>query len=375
MGEHKGWTVEERNGKHLVRVWQPSRGKYVSKMIRTGAKDANDYGRKEAGKIAAGVRVAEKFPTRTADLAKDFVAEMGQLDLSDDHCDETERLLDSLAKEVPDLGASNAGTLISSWLAGLRLVADPTTPVSPATRNRHLVMVRALCNWAIRWKRLSDDPTSPIRMASVPDYLPPVFTLAEIRQCLAKTHWEVVRKGNDPRDPYHLLFATLIYSGMRFGELTGFRPALDLDWSGRMLALRNHAGSKIKRKRERLIPLQDELAEIWKPYRHLTGQPFAARKHNGYRSFRAFMERAGVTPGDRTPHSCRHSYAGLMTASGVPGQLLAAYLGHTSVATTMEYTKHAMHYVRNVEGWKLGELRFAVPAAPPGEQLAAAVKR
>lgn len=62
--------------------------------------------------------------------------------------------------------------------------------------------------------------------------------------------------------------------------------------------------------------------------------------------------------GRRTPHSCRHTYAGLMTATGVPGALLGAYLGHSSADTTAIYTKLAGRYAQAVGAWGRGEFRL-----------------
>jgi hypothetical protein len=44
-----------------------------------------------------------------------------------------------------------------------------------------------------------------------------------------------------------------------------------------------------------------------------------------------------------------------MTASGVPGPLLMAYMGHSSAATQLQYTKMAARFVTVVKGWARGE--------------------
>lgn len=47
-----------------------------------------------------------------------------------------------------------------------------------------------------------------------------------------------------------------------------------------------------------------------------------------------------------------------MTATGVPGALLGAYLGHSSADTTAIYTKLASRYAQAVGGWARGEFRL-----------------
>lgn len=80
------------------------------------------------------------------------------------------------------------------------------------------------------------------------------------------------------------------------------------------------------------------------------------------RDFRRFLKRATIPLDGRTPHSCRHTYAGLMTATGVPSILLATYLGHAATATTAGYSSMAAQYVTQVEGWARGQFRLR-PAA------------
>ena len=75
------------------------------------------------------------------------------------------------------------------------------------------------------------------------------------------------------------------------------------------------------------------------------------------RCFRSYL-RACVVPVDgRSPHSCRHTYAGLMTATGLPSGLLSAYLGHSSAATTLGYLSLAGRYAQGEAGqWRRGDL-------------------
>jgi integrase len=43
-----------------------------------------------------------------------------------------------------------------------------------------------------------------------------------------------------------------------------------------------------------------------------------------------------------TPHGCRHTFASLMIAAGVGAKHLQTYLGHSSVATTLDVYGHLM---------------------------------
>ena len=74
------------------------------------------------------------------------------------------------------------------------------------------------------------------------------------------------------------------------------------------------------------------------------------------RHFRFCCLHAGIDPGERTPHSCRHTYGAMMIATGCPDILVKAYMGHESVATTADYAKAAPLHVAAVKGWGMGNL-------------------
>jgi integrase len=297
-----------------------------------------------------GRRVDAQRRTLTSALVADYLTGMTGLGRTAKYLADVRRSLEACAAAVPDLEAPGVTEALERWLAGLTC--------APATRNKHLRALRALCTWAVDRERLSRNPSRLIRMAQVPDYLRDQFTVADIRQALAYTHYRTTRDDQPKEHPFHRLFAVLIYTGMRVQEAAHLRWQ-DIDFQGRTIAVRLAAGAAVKRQRERLVPLQDELAAILLPHRRDAGPVFRAQRFNPSRGFRAFLRKAGLRDAC-SPHSCRHSYAGLMTATGVPGLLLGAYLGHASVNTTAIYTKLAAAYAQHpeVQTWPRGVLRF-----------------
>lgn len=71
-----------------------------------------------------------------------------------------------------------------------------------------------------------------------------------------------------------------------------------------------------------------------------------------------FTARQGIAIGERSPHSLRHTYAGLMTATGVPSIMLAAWMGHVSMATTAGYAQMAMRFHVVAQAWPRGQFRL-----------------
>lgn len=112
------------------------------------------------------------------------------------------------------------------------------------------------------------------------------------------------------------------------------------------------------------MPVQPQIARwlqqaTWQPDGHLFSPAIRGidRTQHG-RDLRAFCRRLGIDPAGRSPHSLRHSYAGLMTATGVRSLVLADWMGHESTATTKGYSTMATRYLAPCRGWPMGRFVF-----------------
>ena len=396
MGEHKGWTIATLpTGKLLARVKTAEKGKYQSKSFpKDERRQATDWAKTEAAALRLGVSVGSQVrqcPTKK--LVEDFSASLKGLGRAPSHTKDIERNLLRMAVAVPNLEAPSASAQIETWLSGLRssveeLPDGSPAALAPATRNKVLAEARALCRWAMRKRRLLADPTAGIERAKVPWRTPSVFTLAELRTLL-----------DESGDPYHRLFAVMVYTGLRVQEASGLHWE-DVDWSGDCVVLRIRPGVRIKGQKERLVPLQPELRAIlelpWPasrrraiktapkvdttPATQRKGAMFSGRRCNPYRGMANFLKRCDIELGDRSPHACRHTYGGIMSASGIPLSLLQSYMGHEDVSTTTIYTQLAIRYESTARNWPRGRMQIqqsaqqvsqgAVPAPGPGSEPA-----
>lgn len=336
MTEHKGWRIRQLRGKSIGEVWLPEPKRYKSKSFdtpaaaRKWAKDgAADVVRHDASRLETGTALASM-------LAADHIKGLTNRGRSASHLENVTRTYAGLAKAVPRLDVRDAGKSIEEWLDSLK--------VSATTRNRMLTEVRSLCRWAIKRDLLAKDPTRAIERSSVVNYLRPQFTVAELVRLLAFP-------TTDPE--WHRRFALLTFAGLRSDEAAAMTWA-DVDLAGKVLLVRLHAGHRLKRNKERIVPLQPGLAAI-------LGQPGGPkekvaplRDENDRRGLAQFLKSCGVELGKRSPHSCRHTYAGLMTATGISGALLGAYMGHQSAATTHGYQKMSALYAASTDGWNRG---------------------
>lgn len=352
MGEHKGWFVrlDKRSGRHRGSVWLPSARRYKSKTWDKPAQ-AKQWAMGEAAKILQGETV--DTGARVADLRTAYLDSLTARGRSASHMANVSRTLDGLERVAPDLAAPKAAAAIERWLDD----AD----VAAATRNRMLVEVRALVRWAQRRDRLVKDPTRAIERASVPAGLRAMFSLDEAARLLALP---------TPDPVMHRRVAILLLAGLRSDEAAALLWR-DIDLVGGTILVRKREGYRLKRGRERIVPLQPMLRSILgepgAPDAQVSplgtfrygpkGDDRAYRDANFRNLMPLYVQACGVEVAGRSAHSCRHCYAGLMTATGVPGALLSAYLGHTSAGTTMLYTRMAARYVGAVSGWPRGELR------------------
>jgi len=173
--------------------------------------------------------------------------------------------------------------------------------------------------------------------------LPTVLTPAEVARLFA-----VVR---EPR--FRTLFRLIYACGLRLGE------ALTLEVGD----IRNGCVhlSRTKGNKERYVPLPDamlaELRAFWKTHRNprwlfpsvgrgWRDKPESVAKlarvdepmgHGSVQHCLQLARAAAQLPETTTPHTLRHSYATHLLDEGVSIRLISAYLGHTSLETTMIY--------------------------------------
>jgi integrase len=340
MGEHTGWAVYEVGGRHRAQVRIPALQKYRTKTF-DDRREAETWARKEAALVFGG-KPSETLlaPVRatTATLKDAYVKNLLARGRSKSHLNNVGLTLEDMAEAAPDLASPSAAIAIESWLDGLA--------VSPASRNRKLVEIRGFCRWLMKRELLAKDPTRVIERSSVPDYLREQFSVAELVKILAFP---------TPDPVMHRRFALLTLAGLRSDEAAALQWG-DIDLDGGAIMIRNHEGFRLKRGRERIVPLQPALRVILGEPGEPDAQVAPVTDTNMRRGIPLFLGKLGVPVNGRSAHSCRHTYAGLMTATGVPTALVGAYLGHTSAATTLLYTKLAARFVNAVEGWKRGEL-------------------
>lgn len=210
-----------------------------------------------------------------------------------------------------------------------------------ATRKGTLGRVRHFCQWAIERGYLDKDPTEGLRVDGVVQRGKPRLTRTEAR--LLDSHlWDVVQKGPKPDREKALASLTLLYLGMREGELLRLQVR-DIDFGSSPAVVQIERQAKTT-KGYRDFEMPDHLAVALK--KHVEGQQLTGWVWPSKRSRSGHMEKSwilkavtktcqslGVTV--TGPQGLRGTHARMSSDAGATAHLVAQQLGHESTDVTV----------------------------------------
>lgn len=238
------------------------------------------------------------------------------------------------------------------------------------TINQILQLLRAILKYAVLAGYIPACPTDRIGRGK---YLvrvdktkmePPIATANDAGRLLA-----CVREVREDR---HALFATLLYLGLRKGELAGLRWC-DVDFRRGFVTVRRSYGGPPKSGREREVPMPAPLVTILEAHKlaapfkdcelvfpNDSGTMFTRFDQQLQHTLDAALDSAGLPR--MTLHKLRHAYASFFVMSGGSIFDLQRNLGHSSVQLTSEVYAHLSpdHRVKDAQ-----RLHFPEPAIAP----------
>ena len=223
-----------------------------------------------------------------------------------------------------------------------------------------LTALSAMYAWAVRRGKAPLNPVSGLERGERP--------AAEGREKRILSREEIGRFLGDAPEPYRVLLATAVFSGLRLQELLGLRwldvgqDALHVRhqlarMGGALMPLKTNAG-------KRDVALMPELATLLRRHRlasrhsHPEGFVFAgaAGKPLHFRNVQRrgmdeAVERAKLDQGKRAPtmHDLRHSFASLLIAQGLDVVYISRQLGHSNPATTLRVYASEFDSIRHAD--------------------------
>ncbi len=373
-----------RRNRWWYRVRDPIVGTYRGKLFlplpeddgRTtpGTAAGDRWAAEQRAAVLLGRSIAAKSTAvPTAALVVRFAQEMEDRRRKPEHVAEVRRVLSLFAEQVPDLAAPMAAEQIRAWRSGLRTLTASVGDgpgagrrrrlkaheLAPTTLNRYLVHVRSLLTYAVAEELLPRAPgLRALHPVDEPDQVKPILTVQELRAVLA------LDRRQNPTWRWVVLMA---YTGCRPGEAQVLR-AQDVNRATGHVEVRLREGVRVKRDKERDIPIQPQLLVELDQWPTMGGTLAGFSKDVDRRTrgdhFADLLKAAGVDHGERTPHSLRHGFAAMLLATREDVIRLRRAMGHSDLKLTDHYSRE-MNQVRAViesEGWKPGELRLRTTA-------------
>ena len=264
-------------------------------------------------------------------------------------------------------------TLYAQWLAQQQppLVLDATAEhhlqgyfaarhaqTRATTANRRLTVLRRYFHWALRERRITQDPTVRLLAARQTLRVPGTLTQAQV---------EALLHAPDPSTPLGLrdraMLELMYASGLRVSELVTLKT-FHLGLAEGVLRIMGKGG------KERLVPFGDEARRWLERYlleartAILGGQQtddlFVTQRGSAMSRVMFWIivkkcaQLAGITA-PLSPHTLRHAFATHLLNHGADLRVVQLLLGHADISTTTIYTHvarerlkqlHAQHHPR-----------------------------
>ncbi len=347
----------------LFRVWDARSGAYTNGRFDEHAVGRN-WAEEQQAKFTLNLDRAGRL--YLVDLSRAFVDDLKARGRSTRYVEDVETTMKQLmAFGITDLKSDNLADRVRTFLAAVTCCQPRRMGVAltPRTKNKKLIHIKALINFALDNERLHRDPIRGVKLIEDPARRreKTIFSIEELRKMVTPER---------ESDPYFLTACLLTYLGARVGEANAIRWSW-WDKESKVIHIKQDPSYRLKFNKERQIPVQPELAAILERMQFKadgTKKPMTATiadpKAGGTSSFThgpkfsSYLKRCGIVQGKRSPHNVRHTWVSLMLASNAPTHAVMLAAGHTHLVTTERYA-HAVR-AEAVKGWMPGQFELRV---------------
>ncbi len=195
-------------------------------------------------------------------------------------------------------------------------------PISPATVNREISLLRRIINKSIEWRKASNNPISRIKMFPEERKLR-FFNEVELEKLLAYA----------PKNLKPIIIVAVL-TGMRSGELR------HLTWKNINFDLSLIYLERTKTGKMREIPMGDTVREILWDLKKKSNSEYVFVNERGepYKwplRIDKILKRAGIE--NASMHTLRHTCASWLMMANQNLKVIQELLGHANISTTMRY--------------------------------------
>jgi integrase len=203
----------------------------------------------------------------------------------------------------------------------------PAKPIRPGTVNRELDTLRSVFSKAVEWKMLREHPMDAVKRLKVDNRRTRILTEAE-QAALLKASPKVLAR----------IVRLALISGARIGELLALKWEDVTETELWLIETKNGRSRRLPRSPaiEAALRTCPRGRSPWLFTNKRTHQPYTV---NGVAHvFKRALVRAGITTGDVTLHTLRHTALSRMIAAGIDDFTVMALSGHQSVRMLERYT-------------------------------------
>jgi integrase len=336
--QYRGTAYDKRSRRHL-------RGPWTDSLAAARAWRVDALARLQAGTLSAatGPTVREAVDEFLAGVRAGTIRQRGGRRYKPSTIRGYQRDLDK--RVVPAFGAARLARLTR---VDCQRWADSLAPegCAPSTVRNIMAALRALVGWAEPRGYVYRDPCAGLRLPSGGEARDRVATPAEAAKLIAAL---------PPRDQAALGLA--VYAGLRIGELLALDvSAIDLD--EQVLNVRRgwdptaREFIETKSRRPRVVPIGKRLGVLLADHLVMLNHPADGLLFPGRdprypihprvlrRHAAAAWRMAGLRP--LGFHEARHTYATIAIAAGLNAKTLSTYMGHATIAITLDRYGHLL---------------------------------
>lgn len=215
-----------------------------------------------------------------------------------------------------------------------------TTTFARTKRGAHLYYrtLKAAFTKAVAWGYVEENHFKKIKFPRVPKNHPVFITVEELKVIVSLTQEQVLKD----------LFTTAFYTGMRQGELVNMKWNW-IDFNNEVIQTKCSDEFLTKGKKERIIPINDNLKSVLFSIKHRTKYNLSAHyvftNSKGIKltqdfvtkKFKKALRKSGLSD-DIHFHTLRHSFASNLVQKGVSIYVVKELLGHENISTTQIYS-------------------------------------
>lgn len=232
---------------------------------------------------------------------------------------------------------------IRSWIVSLM-----DSKMQARSVNRKISALRSFYRFLVKEGIIETSPMKKITAPKVPAKLPHFIHQEKMTDVFAEHFFHDSFEGRQEKIILEMLYST----GMRRAELAGLKDA-DIDFGQGVIRVLG------KRNKERLIPMLPRLAQSLKNFMiekksfhqsdyllvNKNSCPLGVQKI--YSIVKKHLSAAG-TPGKKSPHVLRHTFATHLLNNGADINAIKEILGHASLAATQVYTHNTIEQLKNI---------------------------